>query len=192
MDKLSKIWQERFDLIWEKGDYRRGSPGQRIIPVFKGLADQGATVNDYGSGTGRAAVALVEAGYRVNMVDLSLTDMEPEAAGLVAQEQATLTIASLWNLPKAFPVADWGFCVEVLMTLPPDKLDEVLKNIHKTCKNLFVQVAHWDDLRCGIRVNTILEDQDWWEEKLNEFWPEVSRIRSRETDLRYIFVCRGK
>jgi SAM-dependent methyltransferase len=190
-DKLSRDWQERFDLIWDKGSYRMGSPGQRIVPLFKEWAYPGASVNDYGSGTGRAAVELVKAGYKVNMVDISLTAIEPEAAALVAQNRATLTIASLWDLPKAFPVSDWGFCAEVLMTLPPDKLSGVLRNIHKTCKNLFCQVANWGDLRCGIRVNTILQDEDWWEEKLKEFWPEVKQIRSRESSLRYIFVCQG-
>jgi hypothetical protein len=189
MDKLSQEWEKRFETIWEHGNYRMGSPGQRLVKRFREYAPAGCTVNDYGSGTGRAAVELVGMGYRVNMVDIAEKALEDEAKGLLG-DRLTFTHASLWDLPKGFPKADWGYCMEVLMTLPPDKLEQVLKNIRSTCSGLFVQVANWDDPRCGLAVNTILEEDEWWKEKLKKHWTIVVQIPSHETEKRYIFICR--
>jgi hypothetical protein len=190
MDKLSQEWQERFETIWEKGDYRAGSPGQRIIKRFLYYIKPGETINDYGSGTGRAAVELLKAGHKVNMIDLAQNALEKEATDLLGNG-LTFTHASLWEIPKDFPRASWGFCAEVLMTLPPEKLDQVLKNIKATCSSLFLQVADWDDPRVGFKVNTIIKDADWWEVQLKKFWKSVEQIRSQETSKRYIFICRN-
>lgn len=191
MDKLSKDWQEKFDTVWTGPDYRQGSPGLRLVNRFMGYAAPGCVVNDYGSGTGRAAVELIKQGFKVNMLDISLKALEKEARELITDD-LTFTHASLWNIPKGFPRASWGFCVEALQTLPPNKLMAVLRNIKDTCENLFLQVANWRDTWNGIRVNQIVEDNEWWEGQLKKVWASVEQIPSFEIDKRYIFICRGE
>ncbi len=186
-DKLSQEWKARFETIWDEGNYRMGSPGQRLVKRFSYYAPYGCEINDYGAGTGRAAVELVRLGYKVNIIDIAENALEDDARGLLG-DRLTFTLASLWDLPKTFPKAAWGYCMEVLMTLPPEKLDRVLKNISRTCENIFIQVAHWDDPRCGLKVNTILEDADWWAWVLGKYWKSINQIPSYETDKRYIFI----
>lgn len=191
MDKESKKWQERFEKVWDGPDYRQGSPGLRLVKRFIIYLDPGCTVNDYGSGTGRAAVALLEAGFKVNMIDFAPNALEDEAKSLLGKD-LTFTLGSLWEIPKDFPTASWGFCMEVLQTLPYDKLLPVLRNIKATCDNLFIQVASWPDTWNGVKVNQIIEDSDWWETEIKKVWEDVEQIPSLETSRRFLFVCRGK
>jgi hypothetical protein len=190
MDKLSKEWQEKFEKIWDGPSYRMGSPGQRIVKRFREYAPEGCTVNDYGAGTGRASVELMKLGYQVNMIDLAKNALENEALGLLGKG-LTFTHASLWDLPKDLPTASWGYCMEVLQVLPYEKLDATLGNIQRTSKNCFFQVANWPDRWNGERANNILEDAEWWEDRLNMVWDKVLSIRSLEIDKRYLFACYG-
>lgn len=194
MDQLSKDQQKKFEAVWDpegQGNYRLGSPGERLVKKFMKVAPSGCIVNDYGAGTGRAAVALLKAGYRVNMVDIARNALEEEAIGLLGVN-LTWTCGSIWELPAGFPRADWGFCIEALMTLPPERLEQALREIRRTCKDFFVQVADWSDPRLGMEFNTTRMSAEEWQAKLLEFWPEVERIQSEEDKRRYIFACRGK
>ena len=96
-----------FEEVWEKGDYRRGSTAQRLVPFLRGVIPPGSTINDYGSGTGRAEILLHRDGYRVNMVDFAANALEEEARALIG-ERITYAVAELDHLPEAFPLADWG------------------------------------------------------------------------------------
>jgi 2-polyprenyl-3-methyl-5-hydroxy-6-metoxy-1,4-benzoquinol methylase len=193
MDLYSKEQQEKFEKVWDpegEGRYRLGSPGHRLVKVFTEYAPAGCVVNDYGAGTGRAAVALARAGYRVNMVDIATNALEEEALEFVKKGMLTWTHASLWELPMRFPKADWGFCIDVLMTLPPERATQALSEIRRTCSNLFVQVDNWSDPRLGMEMHPVRMDAEHWQAGLLVYWPEVTRIASVEDSRRYIFVCR--
>jgi len=194
MDELAKQWRERFEKIWAEGNYRMGSPGQRLIKYFIQHCQSGQTVNEYGSGTGRAAVELlrVRPGTVVHMVDIAPGAMEPECRAAVDDPHGSLTYitAPIWNLPKRFPHADWGMCVEVLCFLPPEKLDDALGEIRRTCDNLFMTVYDRPDVRCGIDLTTIKMDGEGWGKKLRETWRHVEEYPHPEQARRYLFVCR--
>ena len=169
MDKRSKQWQKRFETVWDPegaGQYRLGSCGLRMIRQFRLLANPSGTINDYGSGTGRAAVRMVEEGLQVNCVDIATNAMEEEARALIGRG-ITFFHASLWELPEDFPKVKHGFCADVLMTLPEDRVDEALANIARTCEELFVEVHPWQDVRCGMELTQTSGDADFWEEKLS-------------------------
>lgn len=195
MDNLSKDVQKHFEDVWDPngaGQYRLGSPGQRLAPLFVSYVLQGATVNEYGSGTGRPAVAIrkLRPDIGINMIDIARNALEPEASGMIGTH-CTFTLASLWGLPERFPVADWGYCIDVLMCVEPSKLDAILAEIRRTCDNLFTQVYDWDDIRLGVNYTTIVKSPEWWLEKFREYWPTVERVQSKEHQRRYIFICRG-
>jgi len=192
MDAKAKEWQERFERIWDpagEGNYRQGSCGARLAPLFVHYIKPGQTINDYGSGTGRAAVVIHKQGnYRINMVDIAPNALEEEAKSLLGDD-LTFHLAPLWKLPEGFPHANWGYCADVLMTVPPEKLDNILNEIHRTCDNLFLEVYDWPDVRLGIDLTTIKEGPGWWESQLRKFWPRVERLESPEHNRRYMFVC---
>ena len=196
MDKLAREWKKRFETVWDpegQGKYRMGSPGQRMIKYFIQHHKEGQKVNEYGSGTGRAVMALLDQrpGTKINMVDIAENAMEdPCRKALEENPDLTFTLAPLWKLPKDFPSADWGLCIEVLCFVPPEKLDACLREIRRTCRNLFVQVYDWQDRRCGYDLTTIIMDGVSWRKKFMEFWRVVDQIPHPETPRRFLFVCR--
>ncbi len=94
---------EIFREVWEKGDYRRGSTAQRLVPFLRRYIPDGSIINDYGSGTGRAEVIMMQFDYKINMVDIADNALEDEARALIG-DKLTYTVAPLWQLPDDFPV----------------------------------------------------------------------------------------
>lgn len=190
-DRSTEEQRNAFIDIWDRGKYRLGSPGERIVPMFAARLTPSCMVNDYGSGTGRAALLLRRLGHPVNMVDIAPNALE-EPARAALGPGLTFTLASAWDLPEDFPVAPWGFSAEMLMTIPPAKIELTLENIRRTCENFFCQVYNRIDVRVGHHANLIQEGPEWWQALLEAYWPDVTRIESQEISLRYIFSCRGK
>lgn len=183
------VTPELYNEIWEKGAYRNGSTAQRLVPFLKKYIPAGSVVNDYGSGTGRAERALLEFCGAVNMVDFASVALEQDARSLIG-ERLTYTISPLESLPDDFPVADWGICINVLMVVEPDKLDAILSEMRRTCRNLVVEVYDWVDVRLGADRTLIKGDAAWWAGKLSQYWPSVESVASPEHPRRFITICR--
>jgi hypothetical protein len=123
---MNKPTPELYNEIWTRGDYREGSTCLRLVPWLRTIIPADSTVNDYGSGTGRAEKGLLEFCGRINMVDWASVALEEEALKLIDGVRLTYTIAPLEELPADFPVADWGICINVLMTVDPEKLPAIM------------------------------------------------------------------
>ena len=180
---------EDFNEIWIAGNYRNGSTCLRLLPFLRQHIPVGSVVNDYGSGTGRAEKGLLEFCSKVNMVDFADVALEDEARALIG-DRLTYTVSPLERLPKDFPVADWGICINVLMTVDPEKLDAILKEIRRTCRNLIVEVYDIPDMRLGQDRTLIKGDAAWWADKMSEHWPVVESVKSPEHSRRYITICK--
>ena len=50
--------KNKFEKVWDKGNYRLGSTAQRMVPIILANIPEGVTINDYGCGTGRATGGL--------------------------------------------------------------------------------------------------------------------------------------
>ncbi len=182
---------ELYNEIWTRGDYRRGSTCLRLLPFLERTIPAGSEVNDYGSGTGRAEPGLLQFCSRVNMVDFAAAALEDEARALIG-DRLTYTIAPLECLPADFPVADWGICINVLMLVDPAKLDAIIAEMRRTCRNLVVELYDLPDVRLGENRTTIMEGPAFWTARLAEFWPHVRFVQSPEHKHRYIFICQTK
>ena len=140
MDKLAREWKKRFETVWDpegQGKYRMGSPGQRMIKYFIQHHRDGQSVNEYGSGTGRAVMALLDQrpGTKINMVDIAENAMEdPCRKALEENPNLTFTWLRSGSCRRISPSADWGLCIEVLCFVPPEKLDACLREIRRTCR----------------------------------------------------------
>lgn len=182
--------KEIFDEVWQRGHYREGSTCLRLIPFLKKFIPAGETINDYGSGTGRADVALIKDGYAVNMVDFSDVALEDEAKALIG-EKLTYCVAPLESLPVDFPIAGWGICINVLMTVDPLKLDDIMKEMRRTCKNLIIEVYDVADHRLGRDMTSIKGDPAYWAKEMKKWWPVVESYPSPEHKRRYITIGRS-
>jgi len=182
---------EIYNEIWEKGRYRDGSTCLRLLPFLRRYIPPGSVVNDYGSGTGRAEKGLLEFCSKVNMVDFASAALEDEARSLIG-ERLTYTVSPLESIPDDFPVADWGICINVLMTVDPAKLADILKNLRRTCRNLIVEVYDMYDMRLGKNRTLVVGDARWWADTLGDYWPYIEAVNSPEHPRRYITICRSE
>lgn len=180
----------RFNEIWDKGNYRLGSTALRLVPFLKRFIPSGVRINDYGSGTGRAEIELLKAGYRVNMVDFADNALEGPVKALIDGDRLTYRVAPLEALPADFPVEEWGICINVLMLVDPGRLDAIMKNMRNTCRNLIIEVYDWPDVRLGTDLTLIKGDAEWWTRECLKYWPVVESHPSPENRRRYIMVCR--
>mgnify|MGYP000895101235 CR=1 FL=1 len=181
--------EEIFKNVWDAGNYRLGSTALRLVPFITNIIPNGTEINDYGAGTGRADVLLVDKGYKVNMVEFADNAIEKPARELIGKG-LTLTIAPLWKLPDDFAITEWGICINVLMTVDPDRLDEIQKEMKRTCRNLIVEAYDWPDMRLGRDMTTIKLDADGWAKEMGKYWSIVEKHQSPENPRRYITICR--
>lgn len=156
--------REKYSAVWTDPAYALRSPGLRHLPdALQWMKpESGASVTDWGSGSGQAADRLHELGYDVRMVDIAANSYK-------GKHSLPLTVCSLWELPDDLQETDYGICCDVMEHLPPDRIDEVLSGIAKrTGKAVYFQIALFHD-------NTFTENGplhlsvfpiDWWKEKL--------------------------
>lgn len=182
---------DTFNEIWTHGHYREGSTCLRLVPWLRQHIPAGSVVNDYGSGTGRAEKGLLEFCSRVNMVDFASTALEEEARALIG-ERLTYTISPLEALPADFPVADWGICINVLMVVDPGKLDAILAEMRRTCRNLIIEVYDTPDVRLGQNRTLVVGDAAFWAGQMRRHWPAVESHKSPEHPRRYITIGRER
>lgn len=179
-----------FNEVWTRGHYREGSTCLRLIPFLKQFIPPGAEINDYGSGTGRADVSLVKDGYKVNMVDFADLALEDEAKRMLGPN-LTYQVSPLESLPTDFPFAEWGICINVLMTVDPLKLDAIMQEMRRTCKNLIIEAYDVSDMRLGRDMTTVKGDAAFWFAEMSKYWSVVESYPSPEHKRRYITIGRS-
>jgi hypothetical protein len=162
-----------------------------LIPFLKKHIPDDCIINDYGSGTGRADVELLKYGHTINMVDISDVALEQSARDLIGAK-LTYTISPLESLPVNFPVADWGICINVLMTVDPLHLDKIMNEMRRTCHNVVVEVYDLPDLRLGRNMTTIKGSASFWYDAVKRYWPIAESHKSPEHIRRYITIGRSK
>ena len=147
-------------------------------------------INDYGAGTGRADVELLQYGHTINMVDISDVALEASAKYWIGKG-LTYTVCPLQKLPKDFPVAEWGICINVLMTVDPYFLEPILAEMRRTCSNLIIEVYDTADFRLGRDMTLIKEPPEFWYAALKRHWPIVESHPSPEHPRRSITIGRS-
>lgn len=158
-DPLLEREKAKYDRIWRLDEYAERSPGYRMLkPALQWLGPPpGASFIDLGSGSGQAAQALHELGYNVEGFDLC------EHANRVFTGK--IHIGTLWDMPYMGRY-DYGYCVDVMEHIPPEKVGSVLRNIRSRVRHsCFFQIArfedHFGDEEHG-QLHICLRDPDWW------------------------------
>lgn len=171
--------KSKYELIWTHKGYRQNSPGENIAERVCSRWDKG-TVNDYGSGTGRACKVFHQRGFEPNQIDCAQNASEVEYPFFETY---------LWDLHDV-PESDYGFCVDVLEHLPTEKINDVLEGIRRrTKKEVYFQVAHFEDKFNGFDCHLTVKDSDWWRSTLGNMF----EIIDEDTDLpldRTGFYCK--
>lgn len=170
----------KYQKAWGIASYGDFSPGlHELAGALKWMRPEaGASITDWGSGSGKAADALVERGFRVRMVDI--------AANAYRGKYGPVIEACLWELPE-MAATDHGYCADVMEHIPPERVDAVLAGIaQRTAKSVFFQIALYHD-RFGAQVGAPLHlsvfPPEWWRERLGKYFARVDTLQVRNKNL---------
>lgn len=164
----------KYGQMWERPEYRVHSPGEQLVPLFLAQARprKGASVIDFGCGTGRAGLMLaVLGGLNVTMVDFVSNCLDDDVREMLTTQAHTLRFLKA-DLEKPLPcAAEYGICTDVMEHVREDKVDAVLNNILQSSQHVFFSISTVDD-SCGALINEPLHltvrPFAWWLEQFNK------------------------
>jgi hypothetical protein len=153
--------KDKYQAMWELPSYSTVSPGELIAPLFCAVAKPmpHELVIDFGCGSGKGGKRIKEiANCRVNLVDFAENCCENI---LIADLSKRMSI-----------VGNYGFCADVMEHIPPDQVDDVIKNICDCVDYAFFQISLVPD-RMGALIGQTLHLSvhpfEWWKEKLQGY-----------------------
>ena len=170
--------RELYQRMWENPIYREVAPGERSVAQFLKQARprKGATVIDFGCGTGRASLLMalpppVGGSLNVTMLDFTdnsldddIRDMLPHQADVLRFHQADLT-------EKIQHKASYGFCTDVMEHIPPEDVGKVLDNILMAAPHVFFSISTEED-NCGKLIghplHLTVRPYEWWLEQFRK------------------------
>jgi len=159
-----------YEEMWAVPQYAEHSPGVQMLPMF--LQCVGAArghVLDAGSGSGKGALALRDAGFRVTCCDVTDAGLVPDARLLPFRQ------ACLWAPLR--PIAptgsfDWVYCTDVLEHVPTQftmlAIDQMLR---VATRGLFISVSLVPDsfgVWAGKALHQTVQSFPWWKDSIAE------------------------
>lgn len=131
----------KYQRVWnEIPKYGNMSPAEKMLPCIMTVLDtyKVKTVLDAGCGSGKALKRLLDAGYDVTGIDITLN-------GLYDGSLRDHCIESvLWDVPLVKPF-DMVISFDVLEHIPPEKVDKVLSELSRLSNRAIFQIALFKD-----------------------------------------------
>jgi SAM-dependent methyltransferase len=167
--------REKYQLLWARGGYGHTSPGEQVASVFVDVAKPTGRVIDFGCGSGKGAMAIIEqTGCDVLLTDFTDNCRIKAAVGLPFLR---------WDLTRPFPQkGDVGFCADVMEHIPEADVETVIANILDATPRAFFQIAtvpdNWGET-IGQQLHLTVRDHEWWAAKFpSVLWQERTPLRS--------------
>lgn len=149
--------RDKYRLMWQFDGYRTYSPGEMIVGKFLSVAQPSGLIVDYGCGTGRASIALKNAGHDVFLVDFADNCRDEEARELPFLE---------WDLTRPLPMrSSFGICTDVMEHIPTKDVKTVVANIMEASETVFFQISTVNDAFgdvIGHRLHCTVKPHYWW------------------------------
>jgi SAM-dependent methyltransferase len=170
--------EEKYQRIWEMDAYRNLAPGEECVPKFLELIAPGATVIDFGCGTGRAALKIATAGHQVTLLDFADNCRDKDAESLPFIK---------WDLTRPIEVkATYGFCTDVMEHIPPLDVEAVITNIMRAAPRTFFNISTVPDelgVLIGQHLHLTVRPHKWWRETFQALgyhitWQEMTDVAS--------------
>jgi len=151
--------QQKYQLMWQFDVYREASPGECIADFFVTSFFPDGLVIDYGCGTGRASLRMVDRGVDVLLMDFADNCRDEEALSLPFVQ---------WDLTKKIPTSSpYGFCSDVMEHIPTGDVADVLCNILNASEQVFFQISTVPD-EMGEAIDATLhltvKPHIWWKQ----------------------------
>jgi 2-polyprenyl-3-methyl-5-hydroxy-6-metoxy-1,4-benzoquinol methylase len=161
----------KYGKLWNMEEYRKVAPGESLATTFLRQArpKAGASVIDFGCGTGRGGLMLAVLGrLKVTMVDFVSNCLDPEITEALTTQADMLNFVKL-DLEEPIPInAQYGFCTDVMEHIPPQRTERVLDNILRAAQHVFFSISTTEDV-CGRLIGEPLhltvQPYQWWLEQ---------------------------
>lgn len=184
MIELQAKEKDKYDRMHQIDGYSPG-PGLSFVSNALRYIKQGDSIIDFGCGTGDAAQAFIDLGHDVHAVDISSKGLHHDLGKKYHQ-------SSLHDLPKELPLADWGFCVDVMEHVPTPWVDIALWQMSRKVENCFFSISGQKD-GWGAKINDVLHltvmPGEWWLGKISEHWHDVRWVNTAGNS--YEIVAKG-
>lgn len=168
MDALADHEREKYRRIWRCPEYWVRSPGEESADEAIEYFGVVGTLIDFGCGEGKALAKFRSAGF--DSVGVDHVHLQPNVIG-----------ACLWALPDSLPVADFGFCADVMEHIPPERVDDVLRSIaDKVRHSAYFRISTILDGMgnlIGERLHLTVRPGIWWHEVVARSFLTVQLVR---------------
>jgi SAM-dependent methyltransferase len=129
----------------------------------------GASVIDFGCGTGRGSLALALFGkLNITMVDFTDNCLDKDIQNALITQAHTLKFVKADLERPLSIVSEYGYCTDVMEHIPTGKIDNVLNNILHASRHVFFSISITDDV-CGSLIDESLHLSKypylWWLDK---------------------------
>jgi SAM-dependent methyltransferase len=159
------------DLWSAAGTYGDSSPGEQVLPIFLSCigSQRHGHILDAGTGSGKGAVALTKAGFRVTCCDHTEPVLIEEAKALPFKV-ANLTHSLKWLAPSGS--FDWTYCCDVLEHIPTQFTMLACEQMLRVSRRgLFLSVSLVPDVNgvwVGRPLHLTVQPFTWWKDSLAE------------------------
>lgn len=172
--------QRKYQRMWERAEYRQVAPGEQLVAKFMDIVRPpvGATIIDFGAGTGRGACTLAMLGMKVQMLDFAPNCLDAEVFDAMFKQHIppdgvpVLKFAQQDLTQKINHNAQFGYCTDVMEHIPTADVDKVLGHILMSAQHVFFQISCVDD-SCGKLIGHVLhhtvQPYAWWMQKFQAF-----------------------
>lgn len=164
----------KYRAMWRHAPYRSNSPGERRCEaiVTRLAPSAGASLLDFGVGTGRLAHALQERGLDVRGIDIAANCLDDGVA-------VPLYVAPLWDL-AGVQAADYGVCCDVMEHIPPGRVEAVLSEVSQHVR----RACYWHissdpdafGTTIGKPLHLTVQPPEWWRERLGQHFARVTDL----------------
>jgi len=175
---IKRTERGKYEEIWKHDSYRQTSPGERLATEFLRQAkpSRGETVIDFGCGTGRGGLMLYAlGGLKPIFVDFAFNALDPDIREESEKQPDKWKFIchdlSKWPYPKELKGAKYGYCTDVMEHIPPEQVGLVLKNILRSARHVFFNIATEPDLHgalIGETLHMTVQPFEWWLERFRE------------------------
>lgn len=159
----------KYEDAWAIPQYAELSPGEHLVKVFLQMAPATtliqSSVLDAGAGSGKGALKLDQAGFRVTMCDLTDAGLIPEAQSLPFYS------VCLWHsLRRVVGFHDWVYCTDVMEHIPPEFTMLVVSRLLEVArKGVFLSITFLEDnfgRIIGETLHQTVQPYTWWKSRL--------------------------
>jgi SAM-dependent methyltransferase len=171
-DEAEKVEKELYTKLWQ-GEY---IPSQCALPLVAYIAKRSGkeeTMLDFGCGDGSTVQMLRSMGY-LNCLGLDITKAGIRITKMTDSVNRPLykwfIEKPIWDSGLEDNAIDYTFSTDVLEHLPPEKVDDAIKEILRvTGKRTFHCIALFSDERNGVELHKTRKPISWWKDKFNQF-----------------------